>query len=69
MTKKLKNSISYELSEPNRKFAIKFGRTPEQNFQITRDVYPLLSVDDSLAALSDMAWFSTMDMTDGSIGR
>jgi hypothetical protein len=31
----------------------------------TRDVYPLPRVDDSLAALSDMAWFSTMDMTAG----
>ena len=31
----------------------------------TRDVYPLPRMDDSLAALSDMAWFSSMDMTAG----
>jgi len=30
-----------------------------------RDVYPLPRVDDSLAALSEMKWFSSMDMTAG----
>jgi len=31
----------------------------------TRDVYPLPRMDDSLAALSEMKWFSSMDMTAG----